>query len=41
MNKNAIRKLILDNAAKTGKQAFPVTTLGVAMVQAALKAGSS
>lgn len=33
----AIRQRILNNASKQGKEAFPVTTLGVAMVTAALR----
>ena len=32
-----VRKRIIDNAKLTGKEAFPLTTMGVAMVEAALR----
>lgn len=37
MSTEEIRKRIIDNATKTGKEAFPLTTTGVAMVEAALR----
>ena len=32
-----VRKRIIDNAHREGKHAFPITTMGVAMVEAALR----
>lgn len=32
-----VRKHIIDNAKKTGKDAFPLTSMGVAMVKAAVR----
>jgi len=32
-----VRKRIIDNARREGKHAFPLTTMGVAMVEAALR----
>ncbi len=32
-----VRKRIIDNARLTGKEAFPYTAMGVAMVEAAIR----
>lgn len=32
-----VRKRIIDNAKLTGKEAFPYTAMGVAMVEAAIR----
>lgn len=37
LSTDQVRERILANAVKTGKDAFPLTTMGVAMVEAALR----
>ena len=37
LSADQVRQRIIDNAHKTGKDAFPLTTMGVAMVEAALR----